>query len=242
MNRADFMKSLTELLSDVPPSEREEAIQYYNDYFDDAGPENEQSVIAALGSPKQLAQTIKAGLADGGDTGEYTEKGFYGYGQRKSDEVMDISKAQGENKSEQSYRQAADKTSHRQDKKRISGGMLALIIILCIFASPFLIAIAASVIGVIIAAFGCIFALVVSVGAAAIFLCIGGVCLFAYGIAMLFVMPFGGLALMGTGMILAALGIFCLWLTVCCGMLVPVIIRAIVGFFNHILHKGGVKA
>ena len=42
MNRADFMKNLAELLADMSPSEREEAIQYYNDYFDDAGAENEQ--------------------------------------------------------------------------------------------------------------------------------------------------------------------------------------------------------
>ena len=67
MNRADFMKELTELLADVSPTEREEAIQYYNDYFDDAGEENEQSVIASLGSPAQLARTIKSGLADGGN-------------------------------------------------------------------------------------------------------------------------------------------------------------------------------
>ena len=39
MNRADFMKNLAELLADMAPAEREEAIQYYNDYFDDAGTE-----------------------------------------------------------------------------------------------------------------------------------------------------------------------------------------------------------
>ena len=59
MNRADFMKNLAELLADMAPAEREEAIQYYNDYFDDAGTENEQSVIASLGTPEQLAKTIK---------------------------------------------------------------------------------------------------------------------------------------------------------------------------------------
>lgn len=37
MNRAEFMRRLAELLRDVAPTEREEAIQYYNDYFDDAG-------------------------------------------------------------------------------------------------------------------------------------------------------------------------------------------------------------
>ena len=60
MNRAGFMNQLQRLLADLPATEREEAIQYYNDYFDDAGAENEQSVIDSLGSPKAIADNIKA--------------------------------------------------------------------------------------------------------------------------------------------------------------------------------------
>lgn len=105
MNRADFLKNLSELLADVPPTEREEAIQYYNDYFDDAGEENEQSVIASLGTPQQLAETIRAGLADGGNIGEFTEKGFTGYEQKKSNEVMNLNNAdeKGSNGNRDSY-------------------------------------------------------------------------------------------------------------------------------------------
>lgn len=88
MNRAEFMRRLTELLGDVPPTEREEAIQYYNDYFDDAGAENENGVIASLGTPEELARTIKAGLNDGGSGGEFTESGFTGYTPHPRDEVM----------------------------------------------------------------------------------------------------------------------------------------------------------
>ena len=40
MNRVVFMKQLESLLQNVSPAEREEALQYYNDYFDDAGEEN----------------------------------------------------------------------------------------------------------------------------------------------------------------------------------------------------------
>ena len=88
MNRAEFMRRLAELLSDVPPMEREEAIQYYNDYFDDAGAENESGVIASLGTPEDLARTIKAGLSDGGNGGEFTESGFSGYTQVPKNEVV----------------------------------------------------------------------------------------------------------------------------------------------------------
>ena len=47
MSRAEFMSRLTALLQDVPPAEREEAIAYYNEYFDDAGEGNEAGVIWA---------------------------------------------------------------------------------------------------------------------------------------------------------------------------------------------------
>ena len=39
MNRTDFMEQLERLLQSITPAEREEALQYYNDYFDDAGGE-----------------------------------------------------------------------------------------------------------------------------------------------------------------------------------------------------------
>lgn len=60
MNRVGFMSQLEGLLVDIPAAEREEALQYYNDYFDDAGVENEQSVISSLGSPRAIAENIKA--------------------------------------------------------------------------------------------------------------------------------------------------------------------------------------
>ena len=62
MNRAGFMSQLESYLADIPAAEKEEALQYYNDYFEDAGAENEASVISSLGSPKEIADNIKAEL------------------------------------------------------------------------------------------------------------------------------------------------------------------------------------
>ncbi len=62
MNRAGFMSQLESYLADIPAAEREEALQYYNDYFEDAGAENEPSVISSLGSPREIADNIKAEL------------------------------------------------------------------------------------------------------------------------------------------------------------------------------------
>ena len=48
MNRKEYMERLEQLLLVLPEEEREEALQYYNDYFDDAGVENEDRVIRDL--------------------------------------------------------------------------------------------------------------------------------------------------------------------------------------------------
>lgn len=77
MDRSAFMEQLSRLLSDISPAEREEALEYYENYFDDAGPENEAQVIRELGSPGKIAAIIKADLQEsGGDYGEYTERGY----------------------------------------------------------------------------------------------------------------------------------------------------------------------
>ena len=73
MNRTEFMSQLEQLLQSITPAEREEALQYYNDYFDDAGAENEQAVIDALGNPAKVAENIKRDLP--GNTGENVSRG-----------------------------------------------------------------------------------------------------------------------------------------------------------------------
>ena len=72
MNRVDFMKQLESLLQNISPSEREEALQYYNEYFNDAGPENEQAVIEALGNPAKVAENIKRDINGSG----YGDSGY----------------------------------------------------------------------------------------------------------------------------------------------------------------------
>ena len=68
MNREQFIAQLARLLQDLPPAERQEAIRYYQEYFDDAGEENEDAVIQELGSPGKVAASIKANLQYGGST------------------------------------------------------------------------------------------------------------------------------------------------------------------------------
>ena len=60
------MRQLESLLQNISATEREEALQYYNVYFNDAGPENEQNVIEALGNPAKVGENIKKDIFGNG--------------------------------------------------------------------------------------------------------------------------------------------------------------------------------
>lgn len=62
MTKESFMQELARLLGDISPQERQEALNFYEEYFHDAGPEKEQEVLKELGSPMQVAAKIKEGL------------------------------------------------------------------------------------------------------------------------------------------------------------------------------------
>lgn len=63
MNRAEFMKILRSELRKLPEDERNAALEYYEEYFEEAGAENEQQVLENLGNPKKIAAQIKADYA-----------------------------------------------------------------------------------------------------------------------------------------------------------------------------------
>lgn len=77
MNRIEFMKELEAMLQTIPVEDRSDALQFYNDYFEEAGPENEAATIAELGSPRKLADKIKADFTGANeDSSEYSETGY----------------------------------------------------------------------------------------------------------------------------------------------------------------------
>ena len=64
MNRKVFMERLRECLADISAEEREDALTYYESYFEEAGVENEAQVIEELGSPEKVAENIKRDLLE----------------------------------------------------------------------------------------------------------------------------------------------------------------------------------
>ncbi|MGE7688817.1 DUF1700 domain-containing protein [Lysinibacillus sp. NPDC097214] len=63
MNRASYLKKLRGKLQRLPAHEIDAALAYYEEYFDEAGEENEKRVIQQLGSPSHVASQIMADYA-----------------------------------------------------------------------------------------------------------------------------------------------------------------------------------
>lgn len=262
MNRLEFMSELEKLLSDISENEREEALNYYNDYLDDGGVENEEEVIRSLGSPEEVAATIKAGLFSG-DEGAFTERGYQDYEESNKNTVA--VRTQEERREEtdkeekkQDFQQQNEPETDRGDGQRHhpmprkkKGSWSVGLILLCILFSPFLlggaccaaaliIGIAAVIFGLAITAAALVFSLFVGAAASALALLVTGVVLIGLGIGKFFVSPLGGLTLFGGGACCAGIGLLFLALTVwMVATAIPAVIRGIVKIFSRLFHRKG---
>ncbi len=71
MTRAEYLAELDSHLITLPKEERDMAVGFYEEYFEDAGPEKEQEVMDELGKPYNLARTII------GETSLYSKSEVY---------------------------------------------------------------------------------------------------------------------------------------------------------------------
>ena len=71
MTREEYLAELESDLVSLPKEERDMAVSFYSEYFDEAGPENEQAVIEDLGKPYALARSII------GETSAYSRSEVY---------------------------------------------------------------------------------------------------------------------------------------------------------------------
>ena len=63
MTKTEFLSRLAEELKGISAEEREEALNYYSEYLDEAGEENEEAAIEELGGPEKVARIIRANTA-----------------------------------------------------------------------------------------------------------------------------------------------------------------------------------
>ena len=224
MNRVQYMEELTRLLADIPAEEREDAINYYNDYFDEGGEENEEATIAPLGSPEQLAGTIK--LANSSAQvieGEFTEAGYQSDILRGANEL-------------DKYTQVSQSVP---DKKNMSVGMIILIVILAIFALPILVPVALSILGIGIGLAAGLIGLVIGISAAVIACGIAAIIVGVVGSGVGFMLfptsAVAATAMLGVSFVVLSFGI--LFMMGCINLvakIVPPVIRGIVNIVKKV--------
>lgn len=64
MTKVEYLAKLDWYLRKLPKDDYQEAMDYFREYFDESGPENEEAVIAELGTPKEATRDIISRLLD----------------------------------------------------------------------------------------------------------------------------------------------------------------------------------
>lgn len=245
MDRAQFMEQLERLLSDISEAERQEALAYYNSYFDEAGPENEASVIRELGSPGKVAAIIKADLDESNDSyAQYTENGYEDLRDSGNSYVPEVRGGFSENENESYYEEKdnGEKSRRARDgyhpKEKGTNSRFILLLIALVFLSPFLITAASGVFSILLVVVLLPFLAIFVSGVMAFALIVAGCACIGGGVGLLFSNVAVGLLVMGIGGISMAIGIlFCIltgWLG---STIFPWILRKTTDFFQKILYR-----
>ena len=230
MDRAQFMRELESLLADISETERREALEFYENYFDDAGPENEESVIRELGSPRKVAAIIKADLkgnAEQYEYGEYTERGYEDPRTKEQGQMPE--KYTGE-----SGETGKGNCFFRKGNQAV----LILAVILLVFISPFVKGAFGGILTFVIGILLLPFWLIVGLGIGSVILLIFGIVAIGAGVGICATMTGTGIMSMGIGCLLIALGILMvLGLISIAIRIVPKWFRKITDFCSRLLYR-----
>lgn len=211
------MTELERLLKEISPEERREALQYYEDYFADAGIENEQHIIAELESPKKVAQTIKEGLLGKEDSSEYRETGYVD--------------TRFEEKEIPANREIGRKANNNWLK-------ILFIVVVTIFALPILLPLIFAGISIIFAIAVSGFAVLGTLVLLAVVVMICGIAITICGIVELFHFPALALVIMGGGILIFVVGLVATVLMIkACMTVFPILFRGLVNIFRKFVHR-----
>lgn len=254
MSRKEFMEQLEKLLMDIPQEEREEALTYYNGYFEDAGEENEASIIQELESPEKVARIIKADVGAEEEM-EYSESGYSDTRFRQQEEVGRREQARGYQRgarggagrtdasgSSQSYRRGGyDFDSQKAAPQERDNSKTILLIILAVVTCPIWIGLLGGFFGLAVGAVATVFGLLLAAVILVFVFYVVGFVLIGVGISMFTVGSIGvSMGLFGAGCLLLAIGILgtvaCVWLL---GRFLPWMVRGIAAFCGRLFQRKG---
>ena len=229
MNRIQFMTELAALLQDISVEERVEAMKYYNDYFDEAGEENEEEIIRELGSPAKVAAEVKAGLGEASeDAGEFRETGYTDarFEQKEAPAYPGREKDSDE----------ADGGTEQQQKN--TGLKIVLIILVVLVSLPVIVPVGIALICAAVTVVVAVVALFAGLAFASVIVVLVGVTLVGAGIACLIPEAPAGLVLIGGGLITFVIGLIMTVASVrACMIVLPGFFRGIINFIRRPFHR-----
>lgn len=218
MTRKEYMEQLKKYLKRLPKEDYDNAIEYFSEYFDEAGPENEQQVMEELGQPKEAARELLLNLLQEsvGDSKDITEEktaALPAAGSYYGESSHAHSRTDSGNLSTTGYSTSAG-------KKR-SPGKIILLAFLVICASPVSIALLFAGLAVLAAVIFSMAVTGVSAIAGGIVLTGFGVTLIARSLAAACMMVGSGFLMAGAGILVGVLTIYiCKWCAMGIGRLV----------------------
>ena len=226
MTRAEFIKALSDLLEDIPKEEREEALKYYEGYFEDAGPEAEAEVIRELESPDKVAAMVKAGMS--GTEGEFTERGYKepGFDENPYEITNRCQTEQQSSREERAWNSQGSGNGpvpgagSGPDKpvNKNNGWKTACLVLLAIITFPIWFSVAAVGFSVLLALVLAVGGVLFGIGLAVILLTgillVCGLGFVGTGLGTMFSSPLLGFLFCSSGLLLTGLGVMALALTV----------------------------
>lgn len=233
MNRVEFMRELEALLSDIPESERSEALQYYEDYLNDAGVENEQGAMEELGTPEEIASHIKAGL-NGNEEGVFTENGY---------------EQEAKKRNPPAKQERFSDNGAQTKKSGESGGYgrnvvkTLLIVLLLVLFSPFILSFVLAVFGLLIGVAAAVFGVWIGAFATGAALLAAGFLCLIVGLVKLFTVPLAGALVTGLGLLMLGIGMLLTIVTLWAAWkLVPPAMRGLVSLIQKPFQRNSRKS
>ena len=219
MKREEFLKQLEQLLDGISEEEKADALAFYRSYFEDAGEENEESVIAELNHRRRLPEHQKKNLGMEKENGSYGMPADQNPEWNKNDDDMFV-------KSEEA-------------PKEKKGGWSAAAIVLVVLTSPLWLTLLLVVASLLLAVVAILFGIAVAVVAVMASLVFAGFLLIGFGFSTLFTGGVAvGLGLTGAGLLVLGLGILAVLLVVwVSGVFLPWAVRGIIGLCKKPFEK-----
>ncbi len=242
MSRDEFLRQLEYLLSDIPEYEREDALDYYRDYLEEAGEDADQ-VIKEFGSPERIASIVRSDLAGSlEEGGGFTERGYEDERFRDPNyqvvtrlDLPEVKEAATEDGRDGQAARGGEKKRNAPFTSRTL--KVILWIILIFMAAPMLVGAGGVAWGITVGILGLLVAAVAFLGVLTLVLFLCGIAMCVVGIISMTGWIPGGLLISGAGVAVTGLGIISL-IASCSfyGKFLPWLIRKVVDGISRLVH------